>query len=405
MRVNGSSYTAGRIRRKNLNARAERRERREGANEGYCRMISSTMIPTVSIFVRTLPFAAALLIMFGGSATAQVPRPYPDQQKAEEAKKLVHDFFEFGFDPGGIRRVDIPRYAVDDLADYLNKNAGSPFWPIPQKYQVDDVMKVYDTDSAAIVTSRTFPDSLPYLGRLAIDWVWFLRQVDGGAWRISAVRRTTGMNKAIDMLRYIDTTSVFPEKVKPQIAREESTILLSNNDIRTMFPRVKAPLGRLADILAREDSIRYIERTGDRISLFNTTMLDWGGASHDVPPEALEEYMAKADAQERKQMEARIRAAEKQKKEGYLALGNLARKALMKPQTLDTITQLMKEANVTFLNAELPWKNTLMFTLAGKVNDVVGFLYAPDGELPLLSPMEYFYLEDLGDGWWIFRAT
>jgi len=179
------------------------------------------MIRKLSILSRVVPAVAGLLLLSGTGAVAQGPQPYPDSLKGEEAKELVRDFFAIGFDPGGIRAIDIRRFAVDDMADYLTKNLGSPFWAAPQRWEVDGVFKIYDTDSAAIVTSRTHPDSIPYAGLLTVDWIWFLRQIEGGAWRISAVRRTTGMAKAMNMMRFIDTTSIFPEKVKPQIAREE----------------------------------------------------------------------------------------------------------------------------------------------------------------------------------------
>jgi hypothetical protein len=47
----------------------------------------------------------------------------------------------------------------------------------------------------------------------------------------------------------------------------------------------------------------------------------------------------------------------------------------------------------------------VQLTVGGYFDDVCGYIYSPSGELPLVSPDEYFYLEDLGDGWWIFRST
>ena len=43
-------------------------------------------------------------------------------------------------------------------------------------------------------------------------------------------------------------------------------------------------------------------------------------------------------------------------------------------------------------------------TVGGYVDDAIGYLYSPTGEIPAVSNEEYYYLEPLDDGWWIFRA-
>ena len=363
--------------------------------------------PMQKTMIRVAAVAMGCIVLASGSpfSMAQGPQPYPDPVAAEKAAVLVEDFFRLGFDPKGISEDDVDQYGVDRFADYLSSIVDSPFWVVPQQYEVQNVYKIYNTDSAAIVTSRTLTDSLPYFGLVEVDWVWFLRQIDGGEWRISDVRRTNGLLKAVNMIRFIDTTSVFPERIKPDIVREESTLLLSNRQIREEFAKNRPVLDQLVGLLVDNDSIKFIERTGERVSQFNFTMIDWGMASQDVPQDVLEEYLANASPEEKEMMESRLRAAEKQRAEGKRMVKNLAKKASVDPETIESAIAMMKKTRVSFVNTVLQWDGAMLLTLAGKVNDVTGFLYSPKGEVPLISPEEYFYLEDLGGGWWLFRAT
>ena len=359
------------------------------------------------ILSRLVRFSSLCLLLVASSALVygQRPQPYPDQARGQEAKQLVEDFFQRGFDPSGIKADDVDRFAIDKFAELLETSVGSPFWPVSQPYEVLDVYKIYPTDSAVIVTARTVVDSLRYFGRVRVDWVWFLRIADGDQWRISSVRRSGGLLKAMQMLRYIDTTSVFPTVIKPEVAREEGAILLCNEQLRKEFAGSRAALNDLVSLLKGQDSLKYVERTGERISLFNYTMIDWKMAAQEVPQEALDEFMANATEEEKAMMEVRLRTAQKQKAEGIRMLNNLARRAKVDPELLDDVLLRMKQARVTFVNTDLPWPGAMQLTLAGNVDNAVGFLYTPTGEVPLISPEEYFYLEDLGDGWWIFRAT
>ncbi len=353
------------------------------------------------VLIRVASVIGACLIVVSSSSVVygQRPQPYPNLAEAEKAKQLVEEFFHHGFDPNGIKESDIDRFSVDKFAEFLQTNIGSPFWPIPQPYEVLDVYKIYPTDSAAIVTARTVVDSLPYMGKVGVDWIWFVRIVEGSGWRISSVRRTTGLLKAMAMMHFIDTTADFPDRIKPVVAREEGLILLNNAQLRAEFERNRPALDQLVATLATQDSIKFVERTGDRISQFNYTMIDWKMAAQDVPQEVLEDYLRNASEAEKQQMEVRLRAAEKQKAEGYRMLKNLAKKVKVEAATLETIVSLMKKGDIKFVNTDLPWEDAVQMTVAGKVNDVIGFLYSPKGQLPLVSPEEYFYLEDLGGGW------
>ena len=354
---------------------------------------------------RVFIWVCLIVVSSGAVLYGQRPQPYPNPVESAKAKQLVEEFFHAGFDPAGIKDSDVDRFSVDKFAEFLQTNVGSPFWPTPQPYEILDVYKIYPTDSAAIVTARTVVDSLPYWGKVHVDWVWFVRIVEGDGWRISSVRRTTGLLKAMGMMHFIDSTADFPDRIKPVIAREEGMILLSNAQLRAEFERSRPALDQLVATLATQDSIQFIERTGDRVSQFNYTMIDWKMAAQDLPQEVLEEYMQNASEAEKQQMEIRLRAAEKQKAEGYRMLENLGKKAQIEAKTLETVVDLMKKGQVKFVNTDLPWEGAVLMTVAGKVNDAIGFLYSPKGQLPLISPEEYFYLEDLGGGWWIFRAT
>lgn len=351
------------------------------------------------------PLGLFLLLLGFSSMRGQGPQPFPDPAAAASARHLVDAFFHFGSNPAGISPDSIEQYAVDSFAEYLERHAGEPFWTVSSRFSVDDVYKVHKTDSAAIVTARTWPDSLPLFGPLIVDWTWFLRLNSDGEWRISSVRRMEGLDKAIEMLRLLDTTDLFPDRIKPDIARENSTILLSNAQLRQEFAAARTWLDSLVGLVESSDSIRFVERTGDRISQFNMVMIDWGMAAEEVPQEVIDEFMATATEEERNEMETRLRTAQKQKEEGEKALQGYARRAGLKAGTLEKVVSFMKKGRVRFINADLEWDGAVLLTMAGSVNDAMGYLYSPNGELPLISPEEFFYLEDLGGGWWIFRAT
>lgn len=358
-------------------------------------------------FFRLPAFVLPLLLLplFLFSARGQGLQPYPDPTAAAAAKNLVTEFYSYGSNAARISTDSTEHYAIDWFADYLAKRNGEPFWPTMPQFSVDGAYKIYETDSAVLVTARTWPDSLPLFGTLTVDWTWFLRKNSEGEWRISSVRRMEGFDKAIEMLRLLDTTDIFPDRVKPAIARENSTILLSNQQMREEFLRNRSAFDSLVRIVGSSDSIRLVERTGDKISQFNRVMIDWGMAAEEVPQEVLDEYMATASAEERAEMETRLRTAEKQRKEGEKALKGYAQRARLKAGVLDDVAALMKTTRVRFINADLQWKGAVLLTMAGNVNDAMGYFYSPNGELPMISPEEFFYLEDLGNGWWIFRAT
>jgi hypothetical protein len=115
--------------------------------------------------------------------------------------------------------------------------------------------------------------------------------------------------------------------------------------------------------------------------------------------------MRRLNRDQQKDMRLRISAAANSHRKGRDTLARIAKRIGIGLARVDSATALMRDLRVSFINARLPWKGAVQFTVGGNRDDVLGYLYSPSGELPLVSPEEYFYMEDLGDGWWIFRAT
>jgi hypothetical protein len=65
---------------------------------------------------------------------------------------------------------------------------------------------------------------------------------------------------------------------------------------------------------------------------------------------------------------------------------------------------LLAELHAAMLHVDE--KGAVVITLGGVVDNAVGFLFAPDpAALPQTSASEYFWLEAVGDGWYLFRTT
>ncbi len=380
------------------------------------------VMATISFIKPTITYTRYMTIRFGfflsllalcfswQSSNAQPPLGEPPRllsegDNAAEAKSVVADFFAYGM---SLERIDSNRigdYAIDWFGGYLKRHVGETFWPIPHRYDVGEVYSIRPGDSVLMVTSRAWPDSLPFFGTVTVDWIWFLRRNNEGKWRISSVRRTQNLVSAMAALRLIDSSRQYPNSLKADIAREESAILLSNEQIRAGFPQLRPHLEDLAKLVGAHDSIRFVARNGDRVSQFNTHYLDWGMASHDIPEGVIEEYLKDATEEEKGRMERLLQAAEKQRTQGLQEVRSWERKAGLPTTLLDDITVLMKKGRIQFLNSELPWQDAMLMTIAGELDDAVGFIYSPHGQIPPVSPEEYFYLEDLGGGWWLFRSS
>lgn len=333
------------------------------------------------------------------------PQRIADEELRREATSLVESFFTFGYDQAGMDADSIENYAIDQFADYLQRMAGTPFWPNPYRYDIGEVYSIRPELEVVMVTSRTYPGAVPLYGELAVDWIWFLRRDKEKGWRISSLRRTKGIPKAMEKLAYVDTTGDFPASLKPTIAREWGAILLDNEAIRAEFKANRPLLQSLVDRLSANDSIVMLERMGDHISQFNNIYVDWGMAAQELPQEVIDEYLATASPEVAEQIAASIRHAERQRRQASDTLGTLAGRVGVSITTLDEIAAMMKQGRIRFINSDLPMRDAMLLTIDGELDDAVGLLYSPHGELPYISPEEFFYLEDLGDGWWIFRSV
>ncbi len=90
---------------------------------------------------------------------------------------------------------------------------------------------------------------------------------------------------------------------------------------------------------------------------------------------------------------------------GTDSLVKILKKKKVAPARVEKIVNIMHDLRVVFVNRQLPWAGAVQMTVAGKMDEAVGYLYSPKGGVPHISPVEYFYIEDLGNGWWLFRAT
>ena len=128
-------------------------------------------------------------------------------------------------------------------------------------------------------------------------------------------------------------------------------------------------------------------------------------AFEEIPQEAIEEFLADAPEDVRQNVLRRVEVAEKHEREATAVLAESARGAGVRPAEVEEIGRLMKLGRIQFVNTELPFRDAILLTVSGKLEQAIGYLYTPHGELPWINPEEYFYLEELGDGWWIFRSA
>lgn len=300
----------------------------------------------------------------------------------------------------------IEHYAVEEFYTWLDKNHGVPVrFPDRMPYTISNVRSVRDDGSQILVTVSAHADSIPMFGRVTIEWVFFVRPVEGKGWRINGLRRQNGIEDVAAELRFLDTSSLYPKMLKPIIARESSRALLSNAQLRSHFNEHRDEFMKLAGFFHQTDSLWMLGRIDRAVTQLNQFGIDWGDGAQEVPKEAIEEVMAKLEPNQRQEMRARLRAAESSRRAGRDTLQRIAKRLGIKLPKVDSATAMMQELRVSFINARLPWKGAVQFTVGGRQMDVLGYLYSPNGELPWVSLEEYFYLEDLGNGWWIFRST
>ncbi len=336
---------------------------------------------------------------------APLPRQVHDPAVHAAAVKVVGEFLQQAIDHR--QTADsLLRFSTGGYSEALLKMGRDTVWPIaPESYRIGDVYAIREGDTAMMVTVVTENGTVPRVGPLEVDCVFFLQPGPLGDLRISAFRRMTGVDRNLREIRYVDTSTVYPERLKPEIIREESTILMSNRQLREHFLTNRVGFTRLLEQFGRNDSLTMLGRVDRKVAQLNRFSIEWGPAAHDVPKDVMDEYLKTLPKKQRQELEKQVRLAESVRRSGYDTLAHMARVSRLPMARIDSAIALMYDLRVTFVNALLPWPDAVQFTLAGRFGDAVGLIYSPHGELPLISPIEYYYLEEIGGGWWIFRST
>lgn len=300
--------------------------------------------------------------------------------------------------------VAAARWTTPDLVQKILQNNGLPLrFPRDMPYQITGAHALAYSDSAAIVTLAALADTLPRFGPLTVDWVYFLVRT-GAGWRIATFERQRNMEGAIERLRSLDTSAAFPSSLKPIILREMSGGLMSNAQIREFFTGNRAKFKALADILAAEPNLRRLARIDRKAGQINNVNIEWSGSAQVVPQEAIDEFLKSATSEEKEQMNAELYAQARLRRMGDDTVKAISKRMKIRVASLQKAIDAMYDVRANFLNRDLPWKDAVQLTLGGEFGFSVGVLYSPRTELPLVSPTEYYFLEDLGGGWWLFRA-
>lgn len=354
---------------------------------------------------RLLPICIGIFAALAAHAQTGGYSAFKTSDDSLAVQRLVHLYLQYS-DVDPIPPDSIRIIANEELEKMLTKSNGiPPRFPKRMRWAFESTRAIRSDGSSAVAVLSVATDSVPMFGPFVIDWVFFAQRSDEGIWRLNALRRQTGVEDAVAELRFLDTSSVYPPSLKPIVARESGRVLLSNRQLHTMFTENRAAFASLAGHFNRRDSLRMLGRIDRVPSQINRYAISWGEAAQEIPQQAVDEYMATASKVEQETMRASVRATEVIRRRGRDTVVKICRRLGIAPTRLDSVVALMRDLRITFVNADLPWKNAVQFTVGGRQDDVLGYLYSPSGEIPLLSTEEYFYLEDLGNGWWIFRAT
>jgi len=337
-------------------------------------------------------------------ARSQRPTPFRDPMDSVILSGMTERYIELS--RGRWMNYDsIEAYATDELATQLtNGDRGALMFSKTLRYAVQHAFSVQVNDSLGVVAVAATGDTVALFGPLTIDFAFLFRKVEQVGWRISAIRRQIGIEEAQKRLDALKSTTDFPEKLKPVMAREWGTYLLSNQQVEKHFQGNREHFGTLLAQFQRGDSLMMVGRSGDKMSQLNYHSILWDAATDETPQDVVKEYLATATPAQRKAMQAQLRYVERLRKAGRDTLATIARIYQLPLVRLDSIAAMMKELRVKFINAKLPWKNAVQFTVDGQFDNVFGYIYCPN-DCPFVSPEEYYYLEDLGEGWWLFRST
>jgi hypothetical protein len=354
-------------------------------------------------------FWIALIVSFlslPAASTAAQPLIHSLRNPADSMKvqQVVESFFNLAIGKA-IPADSIDNYAVDDFAKVVEKLGDETMWAEGTRYSIERVVAADDGDQAVIVSAVTIKDSLPMFGPFAVDWTFYMRRNDQQEWRIGMMRRMSGTDGTIQTLQYLDTSTIYPAVLKREIVREKSAILLSNSQLRQHLAANRAGFQKLLDEFTGKGPLKILGRIDKSVTQLNQHGIYWGEAAEEVPQEAIDDFMKNATPEQRKEMERRLRVVENIRRQGNDTLTKLAKKDGVSMKRIGNIVTAMKDLRIVFVNAKLPWRDAVQFTVAGEMGNALGYIYSPHGELPIINPNEYFYLEDLGNGWWLFRST
>lgn len=354
--------------------------------------------------MRFFLFCTLLLLMLATNLQAQRPAQFRDPIDSIILSGMTERYIELS--RGRWMHYDsIDVYTTDELADQLtNGNRGALMFSKTLSYAVQRAFSVHVNDSLGVVTVAATGDTVPMFGSLTIDFVFLFRKVDQAGWRISAIRRQVGTEQVQKRLATLSATTDFPEKLKPIMAREWGTFLLSNQQVKEHFQGNRERFNQLLAQFQHGDSLLMVGRSSDKMSQLNYHSILWDAATEETPQDVVNDYLATATPAQRKEMQAQLRYVERLRKAGRDTLAKIARRYRLSVPQLDSITAMMRELRVKFINAKLPWSNAVQFTVDGQLDNVFGYIYCPNN-CPFVSPEEYYYLEDLGGGWWLFRST
>ncbi len=358
-----------------------------------------------SYSMRFFLFCTLLLLTLATATKAQRPAPFRNVMDSIIISGMAERYIELS--RGQWMNYDsIDAYATDELANQLtNGDRGALMFSKSLNYAVQRAFSAHGNgDSLGVVTVVATGDTAAMLGPLTIDFVFLFRKVDSATWRIGAVRRQVGTEQVQKRLATLAATADFPEKLKPIMAREWGTFLMNNQQVRENFQQHRERFNQLLAQFQRGDSLLMVGRSSDKMSQLNYHSILWDAATEETPKEVVDEYLATATPAQRKQMQTQLRYVERLRKAGRDTLTKIARTYRLPVPRLDSIAAMMKELRVKFINAKLPWSNAVQFTVDGQFDNVFGYIYCPN-DSPFISPEEYYYLEDLGGGWWLFRST
>lgn len=348
---------------------------------------------------RCLPLLALALVC---AAPAFAQRPFADSVRADAAARAVIEFIR-ETSTKGIDSLTLGDYAVGRFVDKMKPLAGQIPFPAHLSYAITGVQSIRPDDSLATVALTSIVDTLGGFGPLAIEMTFFV-QLDAKGWRIADMRRFKHIESRAEEIRMIDSLRDYPRSLKPRIIRELSSVLLSNEQLRENFARNQERFAELAARFLGDDSLRILGRTDRSIVQLNRVGIEWGVAAHEVPKEVADEYMASASAKDRATFRAELKHAERMRSIGRDSLAKHARRYKLSVAHLDNTVELMAELRVSFVNAQLPWSGAVQMTVGGVIDDAIGYLYSPSGETPVVSNDEFYYLEQIAESWWIFRA-